>query len=95
VNHCHVNGSDNEHFCLNGTPCSTDDPNLKGVTKKYGCRCNNADESKDEITQMLAGRFCEYAVTEFCLEEGAHGGSRSFCTNGGKCRHHNKYGDDM
>ena len=94
VNHCHINGAEDEHFCLNGTPCSTEDSNLKGVIKKYGCDCNGLNEPKDEITQMLAGRFCEYAVTEFCLEDGAHGGSRSFCTNGGKCKKQNKYGDD-
>lgn len=95
VNHCHASDNEDSHFCLNGTPCNSEDPNLKGLTKKYGCNCHGADETKDEITQMLAGRFCEYAVTEFCLEEGAHGGSRSFCTNGGKCKKHNKYGDDM
>jgi hypothetical protein len=90
INHCHVSGTEEDHFCLNGTPCNSEDPNLKGVTKQYNCKCN---DSKDEISQMLAGRFCEYKVTEFCFEEGASGGSHSFCTNGGMCKNKNKYGD--
>lgn len=94
INHCHASGSDDEHFCLNGTPCSTEDPNLQGATKKYGCNCNGSNGARDEITQMLAGRFCEYAVTEFCFEDNVRGDSHSFCTNGGKCKTRNKYGDN-
>ncbi|KAL3779763.1 hypothetical protein HJC23_008127 [Cyclotella cryptica] len=94
ISHCHASGTDDEHFCLNGTPCSKEDPNLQGATKKYGCNCNSSNDSRDEITQMLAGRFCEYAVTEFCVEDDVRGDSHSFCTNGGKCKIRNKYGDN-
>lgn len=91
INHCHANESGNdEHFCLNGAPCSLD-PQLSGVIKKYSCQCDS--DKEDEITSMLIGRFCEYKATEFCSEDGARH-NHSFCTNGGKCKHHNGYSDD-
>jgi len=91
INHCHsVGGSKTEEqFCLNGVPCAPDDPNFDGVNKKFSCQC---DKDQDEISQMLAGRFCEYAVTEFCSKDKARH-SHSFCTNGGKCKRHNDHYD--
>ncbi len=88
INHCHSDGLE-DHFCLNGVPCAPDDPAFDGVTKKFACKC---DRDGDEISQMLVGRFCEYAVTEFCTKDRARH-SHSFCTNGGKCRHHNEHAD--
>lgn len=87
INHCHNDGNDSEHFCLNGVPCDPDDPSMSGVDKKFSCQC---DQTHDEISQMLAGRFCEYAVTEFCTED-EHRHSHSFCTNGGKCKRKNRH----
>ncbi|KAL7461415.1 hypothetical protein ACHAXS_001835 [Conticribra weissflogii] len=83
ITHCHAGeGGDNDHFCLNGTPCSLDDPKFVGVDKKYECQCS---EAGDEITDMLAGRYCEYAVTEFCSHDKRRH-THSWCTNGGKCK---------
>ncbi|KAL7531529.1 hypothetical protein ACHAXR_004098, partial [Thalassiosira sp. AJA248-18] len=92
INHCHNAGTSEteQHFCLNGVPCSPDNPDFDGVFKKFSCQCDQGHH--DEISQMLAGRFCEYAVTEFCAEESARH-SHSFCTNGGKCKRYNKRDD--
>jgi len=90
INHCHSNGGAEDHFCLNGVLCAPDDPAFDGVMKKYACQCDHAG---DEISQMLVGRFCEYAVTEFCTKDDHARHSHSFCTNGGKCRHHNEHAD--
>jgi len=90
INHCHSNGGGEDHFCLNGVPCAPDEPAFDGVMKKYACQCDHAG---DEISQMLVGRFCEYAVTEFCTKDDHARHSHSFCTNGGKCRHHNEHAD--
>ncbi|KAL9189747.1 hypothetical protein ACHAXT_009422 [Thalassiosira profunda] len=87
VSHCHNDEHESEHFCLNGVPC--DPTNANSVMKKYSCQC---DEGHDEISQMLAGRFCEYAVTEFCAKDTARH-SHSFCTNGGKCKQYNDHDD--
>lgn len=92
INHCHNDGGlskSEEHFCLNGVPCAPDDLNFDSVNKKFSCQC---DKDQDEISQMLAGRFCEYAVTEFCSKDEARH-SHSFCTNGGKCKSHNEHYD--
>ncbi|KAL7534181.1 hypothetical protein ACHAWF_004744 [Thalassiosira exigua] len=62
ISHCHDDDeSDTEHFCLNGVPCAPGDPNSQNKFKKFSCQC---DEGHDKVSQMLAGRFCEYAVTE-------------------------------
>ncbi|KAL7439402.1 hypothetical protein ACHAXM_006654 [Skeletonema potamos] len=90
INHCHSNDGTEEHFCLNGVPCAPDEPALDGVTKEFACQC---DRGTDEISQMLVGRFCEYAVTEFCTKDDHTRHSHTFCTNGGKCKHHNEHAD--
>ena len=91
VNHCHLDdGSKSEtDFCLNGVQCAPENPDLNGIDKKFSCQCN---EGSDEISQMLSGRFCEYAVTEYCSKNRARH-SHSFCTNGGKCKKENDEGD--
>jgi hypothetical protein len=82
INYCQIDGSEPEHFCLNGVPCDSDDTD---VTNKFSCRC---DIEQHEASLQLAGRFCEYAVTEFCSEDGERN-DHSFCTNGGKCKKYN------
>ena len=90
VNHCHLDDGSKSggeaDFCLNGVPCNPEDSNMDGMDKKFSCQC---DRDEDEISQMLTGRFCEYAVTEYCSKDRARH-SHSFCTNGGKCK---KYDD--
>jgi len=89
VNHCQSSGIGSDHFCLNGVPCDPGDPYMDGFVKPYSCQC---DEGHDQTSQMLAGRFCEYAVTEFCAKDNARH-SHSFCTNGGQCKKQNDHGD--
>lgn len=89
ISHCHSSDGSEDHFCLNGVACSPDNTAFDGIMKKFACAC---DQNEDEISQMLVGRFCEYAVTEFCTNDNARH-SRSFCTNGGRCKHHNEHSD--
>ena len=92
VSHCHLDDGSKAgeaDFCLNGVPCAPDNPEMDGVDKKFTCQC---DQGTDEISQMLAGRFCEYAVTEYCSKDRARH-SHSFCTNGGKCKKENDHDD--
>jgi len=75
-------------------PCAPDalEETFNGVTglKQFACQCDS--HAHDAVTQMLAGRFCEYAVTEFCSEEEERH-NHSFCTNGGKCKKYNSRRD--
>lgn len=87
INHCQTDGSESEHFCLNGVPCDPDDTNVNGAINKFSCQC---DIEQGETSPQLAGRFCEYAVTEFCSKDRARH-NHSFCTNGGKCKKYNDH----
>lgn len=92
INHCRDNESGSEsHFCLNGVPCAPDDDTSSGngVTDKFGCSC---EDSTNAAVLPLAGRFCEFAVTEFCSKDSMRH-SHSFCTNGGKCKTKNEHDD--
>eukprot|EP00578_Thalassiosira_sp_NH16_P016203 CAMPEP_0181125462 /NCGR_PEP_ID=MMETSP1071-20121207/27064_1 /TAXON_ID=35127 /ORGANISM="Thalassiosira sp., Strain NH16" /LENGTH=759 /DNA_ID=CAMNT_0023210909 /DNA_START=46 /DNA_END=2325 /DNA_ORIENTATION=+ len=89
MNHCHIHDGTSDHFCLNGVPCNPDNPAFEGIEKSFSCKC---DEGQSEVTQMLTGRFCEYAVTEFCSQDLSRH-SNSFCTNGGNCKELNRRGD--
>ena len=96
MNHCHNDhtGAATEHFCLNGVSCAPDalDEVFDGELSpnKLSCQCDG--HAHDHISQMLAGRFYEYAVTEFCSEEEERH-NHSFCTNGGKCKKYNNRRD--
>ena len=95
IHQCHKydGPSDSENFCLNGVPCAPDDNEdfdaVLGL-KKFSCQCDKGQH--DGLSQTLAGRFCEYAVTEYCTEGSARH-SHTFCTNGGKCKKHNDHHD--
>lgn len=83
IDHC----QSSDYFCLNGVPCDSDDTNVSGEVSKFSCQC---DLDQGESSPQLAGRFCEYAVTEFCSKDGARH-NQSFCTNGGKCKKYNDH----
>jgi hypothetical protein len=94
INHCRdTDGSGSEtRFCLNGVPCAPDDDDTtsssgNSVVKTFGCPCDDS-----AAVLPLAGRFCEFAVTEFCSRNGMRHG-HSFCTNGGKCKVMNEHDD--
>jgi hypothetical protein len=95
IDHCPDNGSGAENqFCLNGVPCSPDDDGTTSsnlVVEKFGCQCDGA---ASEAALPLAGRFCEFAVTEFCSSNSMRH-SHSFCTNGGKCKVMNGHDDSQ
>ena len=54
-----------------------------GLVKEYGCDCDARDG--DVIGQMAAGRFCEFAATEYCSSSHSRH-SKSLCINGGECK---------
>lgn len=94
INKCHdYHGNELEQsICLNGATCDVDENIFDPITNlpKFDCKCDEA--GRDGISKQLAGRFCEYAVTEFCAEDSARH-SHSFCTNGGRCKKYSGHGD--
>lgn len=70
-----------DHFCLHGGVCAPGDT----------CQCDEG--LHDSSSTMLTGRFCEFAVTEYCTEESESRHTHSFCTNGGRCKTLNRHFD--
>jgi hypothetical protein len=101
INHCHQDPNNNgfsdseSKFCLNGVPCPPPDDESRstsanGVFKKFACPCNESTKT----VLPLAGRYCEFAVTQFCSKDDARN-SHSFCTNGGMCKVKNEHDDSV
>ena len=62
-------------YCFYGSTCEQEE--IDGQTLHY-CDCRSAETDNDSY----AGRFCQYAATEFCTKEPTPDG-HLFCTNQG------------